>query len=66
MPPRPRTVMVKRDGPRGYRLINESDFDPMVHELYAPPGESAQAEQPRRRGRPRKHDNPVDTPSQES
>lgn len=66
MPPRPRTVMVKREGPRGFRLINEADFDPMVHELYAPDGEAAPQEAPRRRGRPRKHDTHVDTQSQES
>ena len=26
------TVKVKRDGPKGYRIINESDFDPAKHE----------------------------------
>lgn len=27
------TVKVKRDGPRGWHIINESDYDPDVHEL---------------------------------
>ena len=27
------TVKVKRDGPKGYRLINASDFNPDIHEL---------------------------------
>lgn len=28
------TIKVKRDGPKGYRLINASDFDPAKHELF--------------------------------
>lgn len=28
------TVKVKRDGPRGWKLINKCDFDPKKHELY--------------------------------
>jgi hypothetical protein len=28
------TVKVKRDCPRGYKIINKSDFDPSIHELY--------------------------------
>lgn len=27
-------VRVRREGGRGYRLINERDFDPAVHVLY--------------------------------
>ena len=27
-------VRVRRDGGRGYRIINERDFDPAVHVLY--------------------------------
>lgn len=30
------TVMVKRDGPKGYRIINRTDFDPAVHVLHDP------------------------------
>lgn len=30
------TLKVKRDGPKGYRIINASAFDPKVHELYEP------------------------------
>jgi hypothetical protein len=26
------TMRVKRDGPKGYRIINTADFDPAVHE----------------------------------
>lgn len=28
------TVKVKRDGPRGWRIMNREDFDPKVHELW--------------------------------
>lgn len=28
------TIKVKRDGPKGYRLINASAFDPAKHELF--------------------------------
>lgn len=28
------TVKVKRDCPRGYKIINKVDFDPSKHELY--------------------------------
>lgn len=28
------TVKVKREGPKGYHIINKSSFDPAVHELY--------------------------------
>lgn len=31
------TVKVKRDGPKGYRIINQSDFDPKKHELFEEP-----------------------------
>ena len=34
------TVEIKSDHPRGYRIINESDFDPKQHTLY---GEKAAA-----------------------
>lgn len=27
------TVKVKRDGPKGYHIINQSDFDTAIHEL---------------------------------
>lgn len=30
------TIRVRRDGPRGYRLINLADFDPARHELLDP------------------------------
>ena len=40
------TVKVKRDGPKGYRLINKSDFDPARHELFAPPVEEAKKPKP--------------------
>lgn len=30
------TVKVKRDGPKGYHLINATDFDPKKHELAEP------------------------------
>lgn len=28
------TVKVKRDGKKGYHIINKSNFDPAIHELY--------------------------------
>lgn len=28
------TIKVKRDGPKGYRIINASAFDAKVHEVY--------------------------------
>jgi len=28
------TVKVNRDGPKGYHIINKSDFRPGVHEVY--------------------------------
>lgn len=28
------TIKVKRDGPRGFHIINKSDFDPQKHELF--------------------------------
>ncbi|HWH72856.1 MAG TPA: hypothetical protein VNV16_01145 [Methylibium sp.] len=31
------TVKVKRDGPKGYHLINAADFDPKKHELFDAP-----------------------------
>ena len=31
------TVKVKRDGPKGYHIINLADFDPAVHVLADPP-----------------------------
>lgn len=30
-------VLVKRDGPRGWRRINKKDFDPAKHQIYTPP-----------------------------
>lgn len=30
------TVRIKRDTPKGYAIINESDFDPKRHTLYNP------------------------------
>lgn len=30
------TLKVKRDGPRGWHIINASAFDPKVHELFEP------------------------------
>ena len=30
------TVKVKRDCPRGYKIINKSDYDPKRHELLEP------------------------------
>lgn len=35
------TVKVKREGPRGYHVINKSDFDPKVHEVYAEKGSAS-------------------------
>jgi hypothetical protein len=60
------TVRVRRDGGKGYRIINRGEFDPSVHELVddgaTPPAErptEQQHEAPvlakRRRGRPRKN-----------
>lgn len=31
------TIKVKRDGPKGFRIINLSSFDPAVHEAYDAP-----------------------------
>lgn len=39
------TVKVKSDHPRGYRVINETDFDPKKHELFE--GEAAPVYDPR-------------------
>lgn len=48
-------VRVRRDGGRGYRLINERDFDPAVHELYVEDGAMVESQpEQRRRGRPPK------------
>lgn len=30
------TIMVRRDGGRGYHIINLSDFDPAKHEVFQP------------------------------
>lgn len=30
------TIKVKRDGPKGYRIINLSSFDPAIHEPFTP------------------------------
>ena len=30
------TVKVKKDSPKGYHIINKSDFDPKLHELFTP------------------------------
>lgn len=35
------TMKVKRDGPRGFRLINVARFDPTIHEVYDPNPEPA-------------------------
>lgn len=35
------TVKVKRDGPKGYRLINKSDFNPKAHDLFDAPAEKS-------------------------
>lgn len=29
-------ILVKRDGPRGYKRINKKDYDPAKHEIYTP------------------------------
>lgn len=54
-------VKVKRDGPRGWHLIDASRFDPAVHELYdeqagqasqpVADAQTAPADQPKRRKR---------------
>lgn len=31
------TIKIKRDGPRGWRIINAADFDPAKHEKYEDP-----------------------------
>jgi hypothetical protein len=31
------TIKVKRDGPKGYRLINRADFDPAIHVAFDAP-----------------------------
>lgn len=31
------TVKVRRDGAKGFRLINEADFDPERHDLFDAP-----------------------------
>lgn len=36
-----KTVKVKSTGPGGHTVINESDFDPNVHELFEPAAEAA-------------------------
>lgn len=59
------TVKVLRDGGKGFRLINEADFDPARHTLAEPnqpaplvsaplPADAAASAEPRKRGRPRK------------
>jgi len=59
------TVKVLRDGGRGVRIINASDFDPARHTLAEPnqpaplvsaplPVDAAASAEPRKRGRPRK------------
>jgi hypothetical protein len=30
------TIKVKRDGKKGYHIINKSDFDPETMEIYEP------------------------------
>jgi hypothetical protein len=65
------TVKVKREGGKGYRLINQADFDPARHELadqalQPSPARgtpdalagAAAAEPPKRRGRPPKERSP--------
>ena len=34
------TVKIKRDGPRGFRIINESDFDASKHVLFDAPAKA--------------------------
>lgn len=34
------TIKVVRDCPRGYKIINKSDFDPKKHELFGEPKEA--------------------------
>lgn len=59
------TVKVLREGGRGVRIINASDFDPARHTLAEPnqpaplvsaplPVDTAASAEPRKRGRPRK------------
>ncbi len=38
------TVKVVRDGPRGWHLINEQDFDPAKHVLWEPEIAAKEAE----------------------
>lgn len=38
------TVKVKREGPKGYHIIDREKYDPLIHELYdqpAPPKKEA-------------------------
>lgn len=44
------TVKVKRDGPRGYKIINKDDFDPERHELLDPDAEPAPKRTYKKRG----------------
>lgn len=39
-------VKVKRDGPRGWHLISDADFDPARHELWQEQQETAEAPKP--------------------
>ncbi len=60
------TVKVMREGGRGVRIINASDFDPVRHTIMAEPNQpaplvsaplpvdAAASAEPRKRGRPRK------------
>ncbi len=37
------TVCVHREGGRGHHIINEADFDPKRHKLFAPKAAKAEA-----------------------
>lgn len=40
------TIKVKRDGPKGFRIINLSSFDPAVHEAYDVPAPAVKPVEP--------------------
>jgi hypothetical protein len=40
------TIKVKRDGPKGYRLINLSDFNPKVHVAFEAPARAVEPGEP--------------------
>jgi hypothetical protein len=46
------TVKVKKNSDKGYKIINKSDFDPDVHELFdAEITPAEEVDQPAKRGR---------------